>query len=177
MLAAAPVKAASVVGTLPLSAVDPVADGDLGTLGVTVSTTDMVVLSPAQAEGYFTGVTGLPAPTSFGATSLDTGNLAGFTFTNSAYGTFTSTGGIIFTQTDQFLNVYLIGTFKPTQAGFDETPASVQITYTKTGSTITGGLTLSVPPAPIVPEPTSIAMAGIGLATLGLARTFRKNAV
>jgi len=177
VLAAVPAQAASqVAGSLPLSAAGvTTTNADLSTVGVVVNSTDSLVLSPALAKGYFAGIANL---TSFGATSLDTANLTSFSFSNATYGTFTTTSGVIVNATAGFLNVYLLGTFSPTGADPLPGPASVQVTYTAApDGTISGGFVLNAPPTPLVPEPASIAMAGIGLAAAGLVRVLRKRSV
>lgn len=177
VLAAAPAQAASeVAGSLALSAGDvTTSNSDLSTLGVVVKSDDSIVLSPAQNKGYFAGISKF---TSFGATELDTANLTSFSFTNTAYGTFTTTSGVIVNRTAGFLNVYLLGTFSPTGSDPLAGPASVQVTYTSApDGTISGGFVLNAPPTGIIPEPASIAMAGIGLAAAGLVRVLRKRSV
>jgi hypothetical protein len=172
VLAAAPAQADTIVGSLPLSSAGVSSTStNLSAPGVVVSATDSVVLTLGTGD-----LNTVPLLESFGPTTLDTNDLLSFTFSNATYGTFTTTSGVIITQNTGFLNVYLLGTFSA--PGFDDSPASVQVTYTSSaGGSVSGGFTLNAPPSPIVPEPASIAMAGIGLATVGLVRTLRKRTV
>jgi hypothetical protein len=172
MLAAAPAQADTIVGSMPLSSFGVSStSNNLSAPGVVISATDSVVST--TGTGDFSSI---PLLESFGPTTLDTNDLLSFSFSSATYGTFTTESGVIITQNSGFLNVYLLGTFSA--PGFDDSPASVQVTYTSSpGGSVSGGFTINAPPAPLVPEPASIAMAGIGLATVGLVRTLRKRSV
>ncbi len=109
---------------------------------------------------------------------LDLTNLSAFTFTNATYGTFVAdgVGNTIISQNSGFLDVFLRGTFTPSGvmagAGFTATDTSFRISFTQSGTSISGSGTLNspaVPPPPSTPEPATLTLFGSALVGLGLA--------
>ncbi|MDR3619712.1 MAG: PEP-CTERM sorting domain-containing protein [Paludisphaera borealis] len=171
VLAAVPAQAASgIAGSLGLNGVNVTStSADLSLPNVVVSSTNSITLS--AGTGDFAGV---PNLTTFGATTVDVANLTSFTLTNAVWGSFAATSGVVVgTPTSGFLNIYLLGTFTPV-SGPAAGPASVQITITSAGGSVSEAITINAPPTS-TPEPASIAMAGIGLAAAGLVRVLRKR--
>lgn len=132
-------------------------------------------------------LTGLALGDGFASTVLDTADLGSFSFTSSL-GTFQaqSAGSFIVSASANFIDIYLIGLFTPGVdagpglAGKDPTLSSVRYSFNlssgSTGVSVAGGGTLSTPPA-AVPEPASLAMAGLGLLGVGaVARQLRRRA-
>jgi hypothetical protein len=124
-----------------------------------------------NSTGMFVPVTSANV---FTATNLDVTTSTGFTFSNAAIGTFTqtSTAALIassnvggFSQT-----YYILGSYVGGNVGTTAVPASFTISFTQnggTGNSISGSGTLVIPPAPVVPEPASVVMMGLGLVALG----------
>jgi hypothetical protein len=118
----------------------------------------------------------------FDVPDLVLASLAGFTISNSTYGTFTSVASdgpyisSIINQNANFLDIFLIGTFVPAVGGpldsFDPSQTSVRLSFNQSGSSVGVTITLNSPPAPAVlaPEPGTMALAFVGLGVAGLAR-------
>ncbi|APW59687.1 PEP-CTERM sorting domain-containing protein [Paludisphaera borealis] len=176
VLAAVPAQAATeVAGALSLVGFGDLTSNSLDLSVPNLSVTAAQTLVSKPGNGDFSVV---PLSTDFGPNTVDVTNLSAFTLTNATYGKFTATSGtVVGTPTSGFINIYILGTFTPLFGGFGPSPASVQITIT---SSSLGGLseaiTINAPPTSI-PEPASIAMAGIGLAAAGLVRVLRKRSV
>lgn len=69
-------------------------------------------------------------------------------------------------------SIYLLGTATDAYLNYDETPASLTISFNNTGgSPFSSSATLAVPPAPLVlAEPASLALLGVGAAGMIAAR-------
>lgn len=106
----------------------------------------------------------IPLMSSFGAFSLDdstVGSGGGFSASNLLYGTFDATSGTIVHQSNNFLDVRLVGTFTPGPAfAADETSsgAIAHISFTQTGNSLSGSYTLAT-----IPEPSTLGLLGSGL--------------
>ena len=98
--------------------------------------------------------------------TLDLGNLSSFTLTNGAGFTFSAASGT-FSAFTVAGTKYLIGSLMGTASlGALSNPATLSFTFTQIGSNpVGGGFSLAVT---AIPEPSSVALAGIGLAAAGL---------
>jgi len=172
LLTSAPAQADTIVGALALNASGvSTTNPNLSTSGVELISTGTVVLS--QGTGYFETV---PLLTAFPGTTFAPDTPLDFTFSITGFGSFTTDEATKITRNSTTLDYYLLGTFDA--PGFDSSPMSVRVTYAYgPGGTLVGAFQINAPPVPLVPEPSSIAMAGIGLAALGLVRTLRKRTV
>lgn len=150
-----------------------IAGGSFGGINVAKNGTDLSTSTLITAADTVTSSpgTGALAPppllTSFGPNSIDLSMAAsgfGFSLTNATYGTFTGTTGTIVQQTADFIDLYILGSLT---VGAESGPASVRISINLSGTSLSEAITLNAPPASI-PEPTSVALAGIGLAAAGL---------
>lgn len=180
MMVASPA-AANVIGDI---------DGSitLAGLGVSMDGTDLAnstVFTPAfgtQITGFefgdFTlvGDMTLVATSSVSLASIATGG--GFTITSATFGDFVATFGQIVSQSANFIDIFLTGTFDP---GTDFGPlatassgASQRISMNQTGASVSWGATFASPPLSIVPEPATMALIGAGIMGLGAVGRRRK---
>jgi hypothetical protein len=111
---------------------------------------------------------------------LNLANLGAFVLTNATYGTFTaqSSGSFIVSQSVNFLDIYLLGTYSglPGLCGGSActpTLTSYRITFDQSGESISAAATLSSPPTGS-PEPSTMALIGSGLMGLAFVRRRRK---
>jgi hypothetical protein len=123
--------------------------------------------------GFGTPVTGLPDP-------LTLADGQSFSFTLMGFGSFTGTTSLTVVAGPSGARVgsfYALGTFTPSFGGYTPGPASVTAALTQTGgpgSAVSFGFTFASPPTRTdVPAPAALAMFGLGLLGLGLARRGR----
>ncbi|MGI9178691.1 MAG: PEP-CTERM sorting domain-containing protein [Pirellulales bacterium] len=124
------------------------------------------LISTGASVGYFTGL----STQTFGPVAFNPAVASSIGFGNGTFGSFLSTS--ITEQTNApgersfyVLGHYTAGTFNPALVP-NPAPASMTISFTQSpagvGGAISDSATLSIPPA--VPEPTTSALAGIGIA-------------
>lgn len=153
------------------------------TPGVNIAIGNTVNLNSGVATGVgtgdFSGVA-LGTPISAVGTPFTMANGETFSFTLDGFGSFTgttsSTNLTINSATSRSIEFFALGTFMPTFGGFTDSPASVTGAFTQTGGAagaVSLSFTFSSPPAPPpvdTPTPATLAIFGLGLAGLGLAR-------
>ena len=156
----------------------PVAVG--GNINTATQFTVGSLITNSASTGVFSGI-----PTqSFGSVSFDTTVGSSLSFGNSTFGNFASTsiteisnsaGQVSFYVLGNFTGGSYTGTLSPNPA-----PASFTVSFTQTPAgtgAISDSSTLSIPPVPSgVPEPSSIVLVGLGLASVGVVAR-RKKAV
>ena len=161
VLASTSAQAAGITAGLSFGGVNPTIDNGTNLLNTTsISAPDTISIGTGTGD-----LAPVPSLTSFGPHSLDLTMAAsgfGFSLTNATYGTFVAASGLIVQQTTDFLDLYILGTLT---VGANSGDASVRISINRTGAAYGETITLNAPP---VPEPASIALAGIGLAAAGL---------
>lgn len=171
VLALGTASAATINGSIPFAGI-----------GLSINGADLAASTIINAVVYETSGVGagdysaIPILTNFTeGGGLDLTNLSAFTFTNATYGTFVAdgVGDQILTQNANFLDIYLRGTFTPAVAlgaGLLPTDTSFRISFTKSGSSVSGSGTLNSPaaPPPGVPEPATMTLFGSALVGLGL---------
>ncbi len=160
---------------------------DLGTpaaVGGNINTATQFTVGSLITNSSSTGVfAGIPTQ-SFGSVSFDTTVGSSLSFGNSTFGNFASTsiteisnsaGQVSFYVLGNFTGGSYTGTLSPNPA-----PASFTVSFTQTPAgtgAISDSSTLSIPPVPSgVPEPSSIVLVGLGLASVGVVAR-RKKAV
>jgi len=140
-------------------------------------------------SGSFTGLAGVPSPTTLLTFSpnpvpipASTGPLTppGLSISGSGsasgFGTFTGTSVTVIMRTVDFLDVILMGTYSPNFGGYDANEAAtLRIDVDRFGDVPQFGGTLTVTPQSNVPEPVSMVLLGSGLLGLGLARRRTKK--
>lgn len=166
--------AGPITGSLVVNGAVPSPYGDLATTTVFSN----VALTGGGSTGDYTAVT---PGTDLGTVSLDTGNLAGFTFGNSSFGTFTATSGVEESSPAGTRTFFITGNFVPGSL-FSSTltgnTASIIIGLNQNGgagSVIGWASTFNTPSLASVPEPASMSLTGIGLSFIGLILGYRKR--
>jgi hypothetical protein len=172
-------KQLAVLAIAALSAMTASADtiGSLviGTAGATIDGTNLADSDVFTPTLIFTGAglgdfVGVPLLTPITGGVIDlTGNTP-FTLTFGAYGSFAGTSGTVVSQTSDFLDVFILGTYTGDGVNITSSgPASVRISLTQSGQSVSYSGTLEAPPA-AVPEPSTYALIGGSLAGLAFLR-------
>jgi hypothetical protein len=144
----------------------------------TLLATQYAFAAPGANTMLVTGSTGAfqtagvtPFSTTYSTGTLNLMSLVGFQLTNGTFGTFTAgAGSFVIDQSATELDVFLLGTYSGLPGNTSATPASVLLSFNQVGgpgTAIGSGISLSVPPASVVPEPASIALLGIGFVSVG----------
>ncbi len=165
----------------------PLAGGSsTGDINSATSFTVGNMVSNTSNTGVFSGMTSQ----TFGGVSFNTTSATSLSFTNSVFGSFTSTSIDEYTNKPGTVAFYVLGTWTPGTYNSNNTnftggpyDASFTISFTQTpsgaGGAISDSATFSIPPSgmPGVPEPASIVMGLTGLLIGGLAyRRHRRQA-
>lgn len=121
----------------------------------------------SNASGFLTG---LPYQ-NYGPVTFEPAVGTSFSFGDAVFGTFTSTAISFETSTPGFRSIHILGTYSSgtydSQAIVNDS-ASVDLSFTQ-NPIATGGISDSAVftvPATVIPEPTSLAMMGVGLGAL-----------
>jgi hypothetical protein len=134
--------------------------GDINT--ATSFTVGNLVSTTAQT-GFFVGM----ATQTFGSVTFDTTSGTSLTFGNSVFGTFTSTSITEATNVAGSVAFYVLGNWTPGSQGGTAGESSFTISFTQTPAhtgSISDSGTFSIPPAAVVPEPSSVVMGLTGVA-------------
>ena len=118
-----------------------------------------------------------------GPVSFDVTNGSSLTFGNSVLGNFQSSSITQISNSAGQVSYYIVGNFTggsfPGATTPNPAPASFTNSFTQTPAgtgSISDSATLSVPPSPTVPEPASIVLVGLGLASVGVVARRKKTA-
>jgi len=168
------------IGTLGFSDIGtPTADGSpTGNINTATSFTIGELFSTTAEMGIFVGL----GHQDFGAVSFSTLTPTSFSFSNSVFGTFTSTSISEAVNTPGVVAFYILGNYTAgtVDPGTGTNPASFTLSFTQTPA-FTGGIsdsgTFAVPPAPPpgVPEPATLVMGLTGIAGGGLFYLLRRR--
>lgn len=169
-MAALPAQAGTIVGTKAIADIGATSadSGDIFT-----ATSFSFGLPVAAVGGTLDFATYAPGLYFLSATTLDLTNITTFTIGNAALGSFTASSFVVDAVGATSKSFLIFGNFTP-GTDFpgslkDTSPASLAIGFTQVsgpGGTISASGTLKSPEA--VPEPTSLALMGVGLFTTGL---------
>lgn len=164
--------AVDIAGSLPLSIFNASQNG----ANLSVSTVFLGAPILVNAPGL-DDYSPIPISHSYGSFSLNLSDLGAFSMSSSTnFGSFDAqtAGSFIVTQSADFLDVYLLGTYTPDTglaAGLTPTATSLRISFNQSGESLSGAITLNTPPVGVpVPAPASLALFGAALAGLAIAR-------
>jgi len=147
----------------------------IGTTGATLDGTNLADSNVFTPTLIFTGTglgdfAGVPLLTPITGGVIDLTGGTPFVLTFGAYGTFTATSGNVVSQTSDFLDVFILGNYVGDGVNIASSgPASVRISLTQSGNSVSYSGTLEAPPAAI-PEPSTYALIGGSLAGLAFLR-------
>lgn len=174
-LSATGAQAVGIVGSLALAGINVTQNGANLGASTSVSAQFSVVTSPGSGS-----YAPIPLFANFGSATVNLASPAtgfGFSLSNASYGSFTPISGTIVSQTSEFLDVFIIGTFTPGPglAPADEaTPTTLRISVNQSGSSLSEAITLNspyVPPTPGVPDSApTLGLAVLGLSAIAAAR-------
>jgi len=176
LLALPSAQAGAIAGSQVIDGVAAITE-PLGGTDLMAATSLSVTMQTNTLPGAQTGdYVGIPSST-FTAT-LNTASLSSFTYGNAAFGTFTAMMGVEEAAGTNARTFAFVGTFVPGTdfpAGLTQDTASIVIQFSQAGgpgNSISLGGTQHTP---AVPEPASLALAGIGLSFVSLFRGLRKR--
>ena len=153
----------------------------LGGDDLAAATEFSVTLQTSAAPGGQTGDYVGFASDTLPAATLSVGSLGSFTYGDSTFGMFTATSGVELSSPANTRTFFIQGNFVPGSAfpGLTTNTASILIQFTQVGGAGQRDLLQrrprTPPPAAAVPEPASLALAGIGLCFVSLFRELRKR--
>jgi hypothetical protein len=178
-LASVSAQAATIQGSLSLSGFQVTQNGaDLSTSTLVFATATKYA---GTATGDFSPINASATP-DFSGNTIILANLNSFSFASALFGSFNvvgaGSGATILAHTSTLLDIFFVGTYTPGTGLSPATAglASARVTINMNGGALSEAITLQAPPA-TVPEPASIAMAGLGLAAAGLVSGLRKRSV
>ena len=182
LLTLSPAQAGAIVGSQAFNnggvlITQPVGGDNLGAateFSVTLQTSSAVGAQKGDYVGFASET--LPAAT------LNVASLGSFTYGDAAFGKFTATSGVELSSPSNTRTFYIQGNFTPGTgfSGMAVNTASILIQFTQVGgpgNAISFSATQNTPAAsPPVPEPASLALAGIGICFVSLFRELRNAA-
>jgi hypothetical protein len=130
--------------------------------GSNLLTSTIITTTNTRTAGTGVGNYSLvPLATDFGPNTLNLTSLSSFTLSNATYGTFAASSGSILTQTPNFLNVSLLGTFTPGPGlpGLTATSSALDISVVEVGTSMAEAIALN---SPAVPEPSALLLSTVG---------------
>jgi hypothetical protein len=172
------------LATTALAGAEPTINGSLALAGIGTAENGSDLSASTLLSTAFDITTGVgvgdffpvPVDTTFSATGLDLTNFATFVLGNATYGDFDAASGTILTQTPDFLDVFLLGTFTANSGlgTFAPTDTSLRISINQSGTSLSEAITLNSPaiPTPGTPEPGTMLLLGSALLGIGV---FRKK--